>query len=677
MLKIWVWTTIRRTHESGWASAEEACPDRISSITREILEIRATQPLTEIPEWATLQRALIAEMEQAVYPFLQKYTDEDGRIIWREGIHQTRDGADDFYESFYNWPLLYLLGGEDHLLELGKRQWDATTRLMEEIGHIHKEYEIGYDQFHQSESYIYFYLLCMADPDDTTNLDRAKRFAGFYLNEDPEAQNYDPDHKIIRCAHNGSKGPRWLYDTPDPSYRYAPGMAVYGLPYEDLEGIDTIEDLKDSELAARMGQAMKERMSKGDVATNLHVCSLITNAYLMTGEQKYCEWLLEYVDAWIERAKTNGGLLPDNVGLDGIVGQYMDGKWYGSMYGWTWPHGFYNIAVASIISGIQCFLLKKDPKYLEMPRTQIRKIMDLGKMDDLHALSDKMSLREHWIAQFEALEDPVSWTVPYRYSDSGWFDYQPMAPMYPAALWNVCGADEDWDTIQEIRDKETYDWRKVTSFHAKDDAGHEQPWIAFLQGDNPDYPVQILKASLAQVYRRCDQARQDETNICDNHIHWWQQLNPVTTEALIQLTLGAPQLLYNGGLLMAPIRYFDADRKRPGLPPDCAALVERVEREELEIVLVNTSAQHDRSLILQSGTLSEHRFAQVTYNRLTSDYPHSVGSHAAPPVETEDETVKIDAVHFRVHVPPGKQIRMRIGIERCVNDPTYRFPDFA
>jgi hypothetical protein len=154
------------------------------------LEIRATQPLTEIPEWATLQRALIAEMEQAVYPFLQKYTDEDGRIIWREGIHQTRDGADDFYESFYNWPLLYLLGGEDHLLELGKRQWDATTRLMEEIGHIHKEYEIGYDQFHQSESYIYFYLLCMADPDDTTNLDRAKRFAGFYLNEDPKGQKF-------------------------------------------------------------------------------------------------------------------------------------------------------------------------------------------------------------------------------------------------------------------------------------------------------------------------------------------------------------------------------------------------------------------------------------------------------------------------------------------------------
>ena len=71
----------------------------------------------------------------------------------------------------------------------------------------------------------------------------------------------------------------------------------------------------------------------------------------MTGEEKYRDWLREYVDAWIERAAANGGLLPDNVGLSGEVGEYMDGRWYGSMYGWTWPHGFYNIAMAAILAG--------------------------------------------------------------------------------------------------------------------------------------------------------------------------------------------------------------------------------------------------------------------------------------------------------------------------------------
>eukprot|EP01052_Picozoa_sp_SAG31_P064933 SAG31_NODE_23768_length_496_cov_1.138539_2_plen_61_part_01 len=55
-------------------------------------------------------------------------------------------------ESFYNWPLLYLLGGDDELLALGQRQFDATTKLGAELGHVHNEYEVGYDQFHQSES---------------------------------------------------------------------------------------------------------------------------------------------------------------------------------------------------------------------------------------------------------------------------------------------------------------------------------------------------------------------------------------------------------------------------------------------------------------------------------------------------------------------------------------------
>ena len=49
-----------------------------------------------------------------------------------------------------------------------------------------KEYEQGYDWMHQGEGYLFFYLLCLADPTEK-NVERAKRYAGFYLNEDPEA----------------------------------------------------------------------------------------------------------------------------------------------------------------------------------------------------------------------------------------------------------------------------------------------------------------------------------------------------------------------------------------------------------------------------------------------------------------------------------------------------------
>ncbi len=635
------------------------------------MKIRATIPLEEAPAWAVLERQLIGVMEEAVHPFLAKYTHGDGRLIWQEGIHQTRDGADDFYESFYNWPLLYLLGGGDHLLELGQRQWDATTRLMEEIGHVHKEYEVGYDQFHQSESYIYFYLLCLANPAHEQNVERARRFAGFFLNEDPEAINYDPEKKILLCAHNGSKGPRWLYqETEEPSYGYSSGMAVYGLPYEDLEGIDSVEDLKDPANARRMGQAMKERMAKGDVATNLHVCSLIANAFLMTGDEKYKRWLLEYVDAWIERAARYDGFLPDNVGLSGEVGEYTGGKWYGSMYGWTWPHGFYNIAMAAILAGIECFLLTGEKKYLELPRNQIRKVMSEGKMANLN--EQPMSLEHHWTGQIKALGDRAdSWVVPYCYSDSGWSDWQPLAPMYPLAIWNVSGDEVDRDMVSTIRERETYDWRKVFSFHSKEDAGHEQPWFAYIQGENPDYPEQILRASLAQVYRRMEQVRRDETDPRDNHIHWWQQLNPVTTEALIQLTLGAPQMLYNGGLLLAPIRHFDPDSDRPGLPPDVAALVESVEGERVDLHLVNLSVLSERTVRVQAGTLGEHEFAQVTYDKIVSEYPGPVGDYATPEVVTGSETAQINDVYFDVALPPGTEIRLSLGLRRHVNPPSY------
>ena len=638
------------------------------------MKIKANVAIRQIPSWAILERQLFDVMEKATDPFLSKYTDEDGRLIWREGIRDTRDGADDFYESFYNWPLLYLLGGGTRLLELGQRQWDATTKLLEELGHISNEYEIGYDQFHQSESYIYFYLLCMADPSHEKNKERAQRFAGFYLNEDPAAINYDEEKNIIYCAHNGSKGPRWLYEEiEEVSYGYSKGMAVYGLPYEDVEGITKVEDLKDPENALKMGRVMKERMAKGDVATNLHVCSLIANAYLLTTDEKYITWLRKYVDGWIKRAEENDGFLPDNVGLSGNVGEYTGGKWYGSMYGWSWPHGLYNIAMAAIIAGVECYLFSGEKRYLELPRNQLRKVISQGKVEDLDELD--MSLRHHWISQFRALgENRRSWVVPYRYSDSGWKDWQPLAPMYPLALWNVSGDETDREIVETIRENESYDWRKVSSFHTKEDAGHEQPWYMFIRGENPDYPEKILQASFEQVYRRLELIRQDETDPKENHIHWWQQLNPVTTEALIQLTLGAPQLLYNGGLLLAPLRYFDAQLKRPGLPQDVAALVTVVEKESLEIQLLNIGPTDSRTLIIQAGSLAEHSFTSVEYTQDIGQYPGKNDDYGSPNSEIQWVSKVIDNTHIEVDLPPGMQINLKLGLKRLVNVPSYQAP---
>ena len=59
----------------------------------------------------------------------------------------------------------------------------------------------------------------------------------------------------------------------------ARGMAVYGMPIEDVPGITSAEDLKDPEKAQRYGVALQERLYKGgDVPPNLAATALATNA---------------------------------------------------------------------------------------------------------------------------------------------------------------------------------------------------------------------------------------------------------------------------------------------------------------------------------------------------------------------------------------------------------------
>ena len=619
--------------------------------------VEASLPLLDPPAWAILERQLFQTLSDSVHPFLERYARPDGALIWGDTLHG-RDGADDFYESAYNWPLLYLLGGEDHLLTLSIRQWEAITRqvaALKPVGQIHKEYERGYDWFHQGESNLYFYFLCLADPQRAEHQARARRFAGFYLNGDPEAPNYDPEKRLIRAPHNGSAGPRWGFtDSAEPRYGWSAGMARYGLPFSDVPGITTYDALKDPGLARRMGAAMQERMGRGDVAANLAATGLLANAYLLSGDDKYRRWVTDYVDAWLERARANGGLPPDNVGLSGAVGEYTGGAWYGGLYGWTWPHGFYNIAMAALVAASSATLLTRDLSYLTLARDLIDRVWELGEERDFDPTT--MSLREHWVGQRLGLEragTQRTFLVPYRYGHAGWFDWQPLAPTYPAALWATSLATEDWERIERLRRAEPFDWRDVFPFRSKEDAGHEAPWLRFLAGDNPDYPEHILRASLTVAQQRLDKIASDTADLTTVNIHHWQQHNPVTTEALIQLTLGAPSPIYNGGLLHAPLRYFDAPRRRPGLPEEVAALVTHVTAAEVHVQLVNLSAAQPREVIVQAGAFAEHRFDAL--------------SHA-------DQRTPVGSRHLTVSLPPRTQISLRLETSRFVNQPTYAAP---
>ena len=146
------------------------------------------------------------------------------------------------------------------------------------------------------------------------------------------------------------------------------------------------------------------------------------------------------------------------------------------------------------------------------------------------------------------------------------------------------------------------------------------------------------------------------------------------TEALVQLTLGGPQIIYNGGLLHTAVRYFDVARRRPGLPLDVAALVTGLDRKSVSLHLINLSPFATRNLIVQAGAFGEHRFGQATYDVRCSDFPGDMHSYAAPALQVESRTQAINSPHLEVELPPATEIQISLEVARYVNSPSAALP---
>ena len=227
--------------------------------------------------------------------------------------------------------------------------------------------------------------------------------------------------------------------------------------------------------------------------------------------------------------------------------------------------------------------------------------------------------------------------------------------------------------MSKLRERSGYDWRTVRDFRNKEDAGHEAPWLAYLAGDNPGYPEAMLGVALSQVQRRMDLMAVDTVDPADMNIHHWQRHNPVATEALLQLTTGTPQLLYNGGLLPMRVLYLDADRGRPGLPPDVAALVDTVEPDRTGLQLVNLSATQTRRVIVQAGSFGTDRIDEATVSTATGEYPGPSPAYTSRPPEPGTRTVVVGSNRLEVTMPPGRTIRLDLRLTRN----TYRAAHLA
>lgn len=477
------------------------------------------------------------------------------------------------------------------------------------------------DWFHTGEGMRAFFLFGLSEPNNARYRERMKRFAGMYMNEDPEAPNYDPVNKVIKSIWNGSKGPMmrkatvydWVGDPLPGSFHLLHNSA----------GRNQLLDLQ--KWYPRMLAHCNEYLdSVGDNFLNLAATILGLNAYMLTGEAKYRNWVLEYVDAWKQRTEATGGNIPSNVGPDGKPGGEYGGQWWKGTYGWNFTIfdgeiekiAHRNYFTAGSWPGFSnALLLTGDQSYVNVLRRQMdniyaqKKIVD-GKVLLPHMYGDPRGYKHN---------GPPSW---YHYTDNLHTDR--LTEIY---LWSM--------------DRKDLDRVPVTD------------WIAFLEGKDPGYPERALQADFEHIRQKVKAMEEDITTPDTRLADYLLDLNPAATNTLVNLTLGGYFAKGRIWVLHSRFRYFDPEKRRAGLPEDVAALVEKLEDQSATVTLVNINPLRARTVVVQAGAYGQHQIQTAT---------------------TGSSTVAVDAPFLTVRLEPGCGAQIVVRMQRYKNQPTLAHP---
>ena len=621
-------------------------------MTRPIPQLTNLSASNGVPEWAHSQQELIINLTAAVEEFVARYVRDDGTLIWRDSW-PGMDGSDDPYEGFQYFPLFYALTGNQRIYELGRKIWDGITWQWTEYGQIHREFDGYYDWMHHGEANLYHYFFGLTKPNSLQDRTRAVRFAKMYNGEDPDAQNYDSALGIIRAPMSGSRGPR--FETTHEDWITHRGVLdSYHAPFEDMTTspfeLGTCNWSND-EVYEEVVRLMNERMTKGDVPLNMNASGQMTHAFMYTADSSFTTWVVDYLNRWRQRAIDNGGIIPDNVGLTGKVGEYLEGKWWGGHYGWRWPHGLITIIepIVNIVSN--AVLMTGDDSYFALAREQIDTNFSMGKEID------------------------GVWHTPNKHFDSGWTDFRPANPYHAIHLWFRSLSDDDQERVERCRG--ALDWQKVSiaekPFSVKHYNTNTIPWYEFITGNLPDYPDQVLSANKRLLDQQLARLRSDhgDPKVWDTveqindfpdslsmqvdgyAIHAWQEFNPLYFESLVQLQWGAPMHISHGGFQFASVRYFNPETKTPGLPMGVSALVSHVDQTGMSLTLANVGSERTH-VILQAGAFGEHTFVSAFQN--------------------QGQEISVDGPWCEIEVPGESSVSLDLKISRHSRVASYATP---
>jgi len=314
------------------------------------------------------------------------------------------------------------------------------------------------------------------------------------------------------------------------------------------------------------------------------------------------------------------------VNLDGQVPP----AWWGGVLGWDFRPfgGLFQVNEGPVAAWGNALLLTGDASYY----------------DEMRKLADEL-----WKNRITDARGGVS--VPRHRGENGW--YAPLGQnggIYAAMLANIYLATFSQADLDRVLTRAAVGG---TAGHAEyHEGGYETQWIRYLAGQNPDWPEKSLDRCLRQAegdldaLKRIKDASQSPQHKDARQAGW--------AGPLVNQMTGGIMPLWHGQLHLAAFRYFDPERKRPGISRDCAALVESLSPDGAQLVLVNTSKTDAHTVLVQTGAYAEHQCLSVT--------PEG------------GKTVRVDGTLFEVKLAPAAVQRLKVTMKRYANTPTLRLP---
>ncbi len=573
----------------------------------ELPVVRGSRP-GDIPEWAPRQREVLELNATIAREFEKGFLKQDGALTGDIRHGGGVSAPDDVMETLAKLPLLYAMGAHEDTWRVYWKAYKGIAAQCTEMGLFENEMVKHLDWHHNGEQYQGFWMAALVAHDDPEYRRLAVKFAGFFDGSNPDVPNYDPEHKVVRSINCGGAGPilhatvkQWNADAEEGSEFWTPW-----------------------------------RECGHDGPINLVTTNFGTTAYLLTGDEKHRKRTMEYIDAWRRRAEDNGGIIPSIVELDGTAPE----QWWGGVMGWNFRQfgGLFHVSTGERVAWGNALLLTGDDSYYDSLRTVADEVW---KHHESEEATDRRTGETQTRYYLPAHYDGKGWTGVMRHPHSQGIYASILANIYLATM-----AEQDLERLMNRVHSGIY----AAGHAAWQEGGYERDWIAWLGGEESDWPVRELDRIIARSERDVADIRKEaaagvEKRRARGWPRHWSWVGPVVNQRT-----GGIMPLWTGQLLLCRLFYFDPQRGgRAGMPADCAALVSALGDESVTVTLVNMNPDQSRTIIVQAGAYSEHRFTTVR-------------AEGGKPVE-------VDGTRFVAELKPGSTLELTVGMERYVNEP--------